>query len=204
MMRAMVYFGCARLPVRWNGAVFRTSTSFVEKLTVTLLTEPCKHGAVVYQSNKVQSLATYARGFHSVGFRAPAAVELRRRVDCSATGKPSKDMAPRKKAKPSSTAKVEDYFQKPKSKDGDQSPELRKRKPKPSATVEEEDERTEARVGKLGDDARDAGPSDTEARPPLSEGVHSGTLPLLATNGCNSSAISGCHRFVHTVQVRIS
>ena len=178
MMRAMMYFRCANLPIRWNVAVFRTSTSCVENLAVTVLAEPCIHGSVMYQSNKVQSLATYTRGFHSVGFRAPAEFQFRRQVNCSAAGKSSKEMPPRKKSKPSSKVTVEDYFEPTSTaKEEDQSPGPRTRKSKPSSTVKEEDERTEARVGKLGDKTVDSGPSDSEGRPPLSQGVHPGTLP---------------------------
>ncbi|KAG0564082.1 hypothetical protein KC19_8G081400 [Ceratodon purpureus] len=88
-------------------------------------------------------------------------------------------MPPRKKLKPSANAKVEDYFAKPGVKEEEQSPKARARKPKPSASVKEEDERTEARVGKLGDKTVEAGPSDIEGRPPLSQGVHPGRIQNL-------------------------
>lgn len=113
--------------------------------------------------------------------RASAALGFGSRVNCSAAGKSSQEMPPRKKLKPASKAKVEDYFKKPEAKQEDQSP--RRRKPKPSSTVAEEDERTEARVGKLGDNTVDAGPSDGESRPPLTQGVHRGRVQSLKRPG---------------------
>jgi hypothetical protein len=107
-------------------------------------------------------------------------------------------MPPRKKLKPASKAKVEDYFKKPEAKQEDQSP---RRKSKPSSTVAEEDERTEARVGKLGDNTVDAGPSDGESRPPLTQGVHPGPSPSSSCYQFQSlwSAMSAWYGLVYNV-----
>lgn len=148
----MMYVGCANFPMRWNIAV---RISCIGKLAVTV---PC------IPVDKMQFLTTYARGLQSVGFRA----EVGRRVDCFAAGHPSEEMPPRKKLKQSSLVKEENQPKVGKSKatsiveDEDQLPEpSRARKMKASSRVEEEDELTEVKA------------SD---RPPLSQGVHRGTL----------------------------
>lgn len=186
MRSVTLYSGCANFSSRWNAATFRTSVFYTEKRALTLFSKPCLHGPAAFKSNTVQSLATYAREFYSVGFRTHSVFEVRRSVTCSAVRKSSKEMPPKKKLKALSVVKEEVHsepkgrsLKPPKVEEEGEVSELSRKRPKPSSTVTEEDKVTESRVEKLGKDAAAAASSNSERRPPLSLGVHPGRIQNL-------------------------